>query len=82
MGSINMPAATGAFAFASAVAVIHVSEQISELSMRPPFAARRPGRRIAGGKRAQAGLVDALVIREDRTADCRRGRPAARRFHT
>jgi hypothetical protein len=30
-----MPAATGAFAFASAVAVIHVSE----LSLRPPYAA-------------------------------------------
>jgi len=34
-GSIDIPAATGAFAFASAVAVIHVSE----LLMRPPFAA-------------------------------------------
>jgi hypothetical protein len=38
-GSIDVPTATGAFAFASAVAVIHVSEPISELLMRPPFAA-------------------------------------------
>jgi len=38
-GSIDMPAATGAFAFASAVAVNHLSEHISELLMWPPFAA-------------------------------------------
>jgi hypothetical protein len=34
-GSIDVPTATGAFAFASSVAVI----QVSELLMRPPFAA-------------------------------------------
>jgi hypothetical protein len=38
-GSIDVPAATFAFALASAVAVKHVSEHVSELLMRPPFAA-------------------------------------------
>jgi hypothetical protein len=59
--SVDVPPPAGAVAVVPAVGVVVVR-------VRMPFATGRPGRRIAGRERAPAGLVDALVIREQRTA--------------
>src|SRR5678815_2643206 len=69
-----MPSPARALAIVTAVGVVL-------MRVRMPFVTGCPGRRIAGRERAPAGLVDALVIREQRLAARRRRRPVTGRIH-